>query len=1044
MQRSSQAEHDYVVLSTAAVQLGTRGLDLREPADPGALTKLLNARFRDDKTVERRLGHRGVLVQDGGLFPPTGDIATDGWVYGHGLQLADGVGYPGLHHPVAGRCAGVFRYGESDVVWTGDRLLVMREGETAQGEHAIWGRGNGSQPHGIPAYLPVQTDSAPPDVVSGDYVETLLTEDLRVIAATTADNELVAWVVSRSTGAIVDRSVVDSGTITHLRLGEAGQPALLWLRGSDLMISWWGGIRWSTPSRIAFDVLHYDVAATSNGFGVGWQPFGGGVLVGRYHNRKADNSVLSFGTNIEAEGVGIPLGPFALAFAPDDSVAVAFQSDLSAKLCTVVTSPSGADGRGLIIDDTAGPWSGGVAVCFRELAGADGLHPLVVHAGTGSFARVYEIGQKVVVTQGEGSGVGISTELVLKHTETRYRSQLASKSWRVGDEVFCWFRALNASTCYLVAGSEGLQVCGYCDREEAKERVVNNDMRSLPAVTRDPRGEYLFTWIRPYAVLEDYARAGNVRVGDMNFMPRLSAVQYGESMYLAGCNVRNYDGVELGDAGFHDYPLVESVTQSTGGSLTTDGSYQWRVYPVRYNRQGERFMGAALTTATTVLTGSNNKATLDIYTVPDTNHDDVVLEVYRTESLGTTFYFEGVVANSRDSETVQFESTMADGVLRLRPADPHETGVASADELEEFGPLGCEILTVAGDRLWGAGGQVPAGMVQYSKLKEPVEGAGFDVFGTHTVDSEGGRITSLSPLGDGLVIFMRDRIYLMFGTGPNNLGAGAFSTPQIKLVDGAITHWGTVDTPLGLMYWGVGGPRLLTIGLEVENISLPVRRLTERLDPSGVQINRARGEVVWFTERGDAVLLNYVGRGARWAQWDGLRVAGCSKSALAMADGRVFREDEDAYGDDGRPFEFAGATGPLQPEGILAGATELHRVGVVGEYHGPHRLRMRVYYNGSPTWSEQQVWAPSEDTWLVSGEELYALTPAQIDALGARDQSGAYVTHKKVRRHNCRSFRVEWSDISSDRPTYTPHQLALELGSRGGLGRIPASTFTRS
>src|SRR5690606_5904226 len=115
--------------------------------------------------------------------------------------------------------------------------------------------------------------------------------------------------------------------------------------------------------------------------------------------------------------------------------------------------------------------------------------------------------------------------------------------------------------------------------------------------------------------------------------------------------------------------------------------------------------------------------------------------------------------------------------------------------------------------------------------------------------------------------------------------------------------------------------------------------------------------------------------------------------ALVTVDGHLLLEDENAIGDNGLPFAFAGCTGELDPEELLAGRTQLGRVGVVGKYLGEHRLRMKVFYNGSPMWTDQQVWVPTEGTWLQTVEDVANLTPAEVDVLNCKDQSGKYVTH---------------------------------------------------
>ena len=105
--RSSQAEADAITWQTTGVRLGTQGLDLREPSDPGALIELLNARFQDDRTVRPREGHHGTLVYDGADFAPLGNTyqVSDNWVYGHGMQVSslNAAGWENAHHPIAGR-----------------------------------------------------------------------------------------------------------------------------------------------------------------------------------------------------------------------------------------------------------------------------------------------------------------------------------------------------------------------------------------------------------------------------------------------------------------------------------------------------------------------------------------------------------------------------------------------------------------------------------------------------------------------------------------------------------------------------------------------------------------------------------------------------------------------------------------------------------------------------------------------------------------------------------------------------------------------------
>jgi hypothetical protein len=524
----------------------------------------------------------------------------------------------------------------------------------------------------------------------------------------------------------------------------------------------------------------------------------------------------------------------------------------------------------------------------------------------------------------------------------------------------------------------------------------------------------------------------------MQFLPHPTFAAFGESVYVSGCAVKNWDGQDLIDAGFQEYPIVSSANP-TGAGLCTVGVHQVFARAVRYNAKGERFASAGLEISTT--SAGSDTLTAIINTMPAAGAG-VVFEVYMSEAASTTFYYVGSVANDPTAKTVSLPISFSDTALIKRRADPFKTGVASLNELENFGPLGCDILVAHGDRLWGAGGQVPAGQVQFSKLWAAGSGAGFDTLaGYQVVDAEGASITSLAAYFDSLAAFQANRVFVLEGTGPDNYGRGGFGAPQVAVTDGASTHFGTAATQIGVVFWGAGGPRLLTPGTRVVSICEPVLPLSASLSPSGVRVDLSRREVVWYTQGGDALLWNFAAQAPRWARWSGLPVAAASPEAMISPDGVLLLEDADAPGDAGREFEFAFATGLLSPEGLLQGGTRARRAGLSGDYLGPHTLRMRVFYDGAPLWAEEANWHPEDQTWLTSGAALAGLTPAQVDALAPGDQSGKYDFHKRLERQTCHYFRVHVSDRGSSRPTFIPYALALEVGAKAGLGRTPVATI---
>lgn len=1061
--RGSHRPQDEIVWQTTALPVGSVGLDLRDTVT--GLTKALNARFESNKII-RRNGYRKQEIRDSEDYPifrdaldnpVSGPINPTGWVYGHGqlLDQSNPLATEIQHIPEPHIARGTFRLGNQDVLWTGDRLLVVRDGQPALGESTFWDDGSdiGVTKCGIPAYLPVQTELTTPEPITGDYVETCVTDSVRVVVAGSTDPTV--WIVDRETGAVVNKTTLTGdGNSYDLRVFASGAYiVLLWRTASrNLYISHWAGLTWATPTLVTNQVYAYDVALEDGGFHVVWHSYDGvnhKLFAGHYSGYTPQVVPYVFGTELTVTVA--PTGPIACDIDPAGRLAVVWQGSGANGLNIRVWESGLTPAISAAVLHATNTWNGGLTVRSRALSDSYGTvkkYRWVVYAASGTTAQTFEF----------------DTVTGVIRSDTRYNTDVASKAFRVGNEVFCWLRATNSSTLYLVAGAQHPMVCGIADREIAYTRTTTDGVRSISQVTNDPRDEYVFVWARPFntglerqaltgtfATGRTYARGGNVLIGSLNFLTTLSTAKFGASIYVAGSHVRNWDGVQLGDCGFHDYPKASGTPSASGGSLST-GDYRFRVYAVRYNAKGERFESAAITSSIIPVTGPSGSIQVTINTLPCTNHDDVMFEVFRTQAGGTTYYLDGFIANTFSAATVVYTSTASDTTIGTRVADAHAPGVGIAGTLEDFGPVGCAFLATAGDRLWGAGGQIPSGWALFSKLKTNY-GAGFDaIAGAQQIDTQGGEVNSITGFGDAVLFFQADKLQAVnAASGPDNYGSGSFGVPHTALADGAVNHVGTASTPIGVVYWGVDGPRLLDASLtRVDQICAPVRVLTKNLTPTGVQVDLDRQEVVWYTADGDAMLWNYIEVESqfnkltslgRWSQWSGLKIAGCSEGALATTDGRMLYEDEDAYGDAGVPFTFAGATGQLSPEKMLNGGQKVRKVGLTGEYLGDHQLRVRVFYNHSPLWGEQWEWEPTTETGLQAGTAFANLTAAQIDALTFQDKSGQYATHKRVKREDCRTFSVEWSDMGAFRPTYKLHELSFELGVRAGLGRVPVNTF---
>jgi hypothetical protein len=141
MGKQPNSDSDGLVWVPVPLPLGESGLDLRRPDQPGTLVELLNAKFLDAKTVARRDGHLGRLIQDYSFFTQN-KKTTNTWVYGHGtlIVINNNLLYENQRHPVHKRGGGTFSFGETEIVWTGDRLLVVSDDGPFYGDDSHWNR----------------------------------------------------------------------------------------------------------------------------------------------------------------------------------------------------------------------------------------------------------------------------------------------------------------------------------------------------------------------------------------------------------------------------------------------------------------------------------------------------------------------------------------------------------------------------------------------------------------------------------------------------------------------------------------------------------------------------------------------------------------------------------------------------------------------------------------------------------------------------------------------------------------------------------------
>ena len=145
--------------------------------------------------------------------------------------------------------------------------------------------------------------------------------------------------------------------------------------------------------------------------------------------------------------------------------------------------------------------------------------------------------------------------------------------------------------------------------------------------------------------------------------------------------------------------------------------------------------------------------------------------------------------------------------------------------LDNVPPPAAKAMCVHQNRLV-LGGADDTTVVWFSKPITPTEGPGFNEQLTITI-SDGGPVTGLASLGENLIVFKLQDVFVVPGTFPDASGNGPSLGEPYSLSSGVgcIDHRSVVDTPVGVFFQSERGLELLTSALEV----IPMVKVRETL-----------------------------------------------------------------------------------------------------------------------------------------------------------------------------------------------------------------------
>lgn len=527
----------------------------------------------------------------------------------------------------------------------------------------------------------------------------------------------------------------------------------------------------------------------------------------------------------------------------------------------------------------------------------------------------------------------------------------------------------------------------------------------------------------------------------------ISSAEIGNNLNLTGGFLWMYDGYLPVESNFFIWPDDVEVTTATTGGLLSAQQYFYQVTYEWSDNQGNVFRSAPSIPVTVTTTGTTSANTVSVPTLRLTykTANPVKIVIYRWSAAQETYYqvtsITDPLLNDKTADSVDFVDTLADASI-IGNNILYTTGGV----VENIGPPSFSSLTLYKSRLFGVDSE-DKNLLWYSKQvieATPVEMSDlFTIYVAPTAGAQGstGPITALSAMDDKLIIFKRDAIYYLTGTGPDNTGANNdFSDPVfITSTVGCINQSSIVFIPQGLMFQSDKGIWVLGRDLSTQYIGAAVEDYNSYQVLSATTIP-GTNQVRFALSNNLTLMYDYFF--SQWGSFKGIQPISATlfENLHTFIDsfGRAFQENPGSYLDGSLPVLMNFTTGWMNLAG-LQGYERIYFFYLLGSYISPHKLAMSIAYEYNPSSSQQIIISPNNYVAPWGGDNTWG----QSNPWGGIGNLEQYQVH--VQRQLCQAFQISMQEVFD--PTYgtmageglTLSGLDLIVGLKKGFRPLGAS-----
>jgi hypothetical protein len=494
--------------------------------------------------------------------------------------------------------------------------------------------------------------------------------------------------------------------------------------------------------------------------------------------------------------------------------------------------------------------------------------------------------------------------------------------------------------------------------------------------------------------------------------------EIGLNLNVTGGILWAYDGSVATEQNFNVWPDNVEVTTATGSGDITAQQYYYQATYEWTDAQGNLFRSAPSIPVAITTTTSSSTNTIYVPSLRLTYKiaTPVRIVLYRWSTAQQNYYQVTSVIqpvlnpNILTTDYVTITDTLSDAEIL-----GNELIYTTGGVIEDIAPPPSSSIALFDNRLFLVDAE-DKNLLWFSKQiieGTPVEMSDlFTLYVSPTISAQGstGPITALSTMDDKLIIFKKDAIYYMNGTGPDNTGANSqYSQPTfITSTVGCANENSIVFIPQGLMFQSDKGIWILGRDLSTNYIGAPVEQFNGDLVESALGI-LGTNQVRFTLNSGITLMYDYF-----YGQWGTFNGVPAISSVLYQGlhtfidqYGRVFQETPGVYLDGSNPVLLSFTTSWFNLAG-LQGYLRAYFFYLLGVYYSPHKLNLQIAYNYNSSPTQNSIITPSN----------FSPNYGEVSPYGQQSEYGSNNNQANIeqwrvflQKQRCQSFQITLTEV---------------------------------